>query len=53
MAPGCAGYSVGLSGTGNIICGDALVIAKAENWQRRKPQIIGTDGGAGMGGGHV
>jgi len=53
MAPGCAGYSVGLVGTGNIICGDALVIVKAENWQRRKPQIIGTDGGVGMRAGHV
>ena len=40
--------SGGLSGTLNIVCGDNLVLTKAENWQRRKPQLISSDGG-----GHV
>ena len=48
MAAGCAGYSVGLAGTLNIVCGENLVLTKAENWQRHKPQLIGSDGG-----GHV
>ncbi len=46
LATACAGYSVGLPGTQNIVCGDSLVIDKADNWQRRKPQIITTDGGS-------
>ena len=48
IAQACAGYSVGLAGTENIICGSVLVLGKAENWRRHKPQIIGSDGG-----GHV
>jgi NADH-quinone oxidoreductase subunit G len=48
LAKGCAGYSVGLEGAQNIVCGDSLAMVKADNWQRHKPQIIGSDGG-----GHV
>ena len=45
LAKGCAGYSVGLEGAQNIVCGDSLAMVKADNWQRQKPQIIGSDGG--------
>jgi NADH-quinone oxidoreductase subunit G len=48
LAKGCAGYSVGMEGAQNIVCGDTLVLVKTDNWQRHKPQIIGSDGG-----GHV
>ena len=48
IAPGCAGFTVGHAGTENIISGELVVLSKAENWQRRRPQIIGSDGG-----GHV
>jgi NADH-quinone oxidoreductase subunit G len=46
LADGCVGYTVGLSGTENIIMGEQLALHKALGWQRISPQIIGTDGGA-------
>jgi len=48
MASGCAGYSVGLDGAGELQAGDRLALSKADNWRRRKPQVISSDGG-----GHV
>ncbi len=48
IAPGCAGFTVGHAGTENIISGELVMLSKAENWQRLRPQIIGSDGG-----GHV
>jgi len=53
LAKGCAGYSVGLAGTEDIVCNASLVLCKADNWQRHKPQIIGSDRGTVPGGGHV
>ncbi|MBE9540212.1 MAG: NADH-quinone oxidoreductase subunit NuoG [Proteobacteria bacterium] len=53
IAVGCAGYSVGLAGTEDIIAADKLVLSKADNWKRHKPQIIGSDGGGSTGGDHV
>jgi len=46
LADGCVGYSVGLSGTEDIITGEQLSLNKAQGWQRNTPQIIGTDGGS-------
>ena len=48
VAPGCATVSVGLDDTFNLVLGARASLQKDPNWQRRKPQLIGTDGG-----GHV
>ena len=48
IAMGCAAYSIGLAGTFDLVAGEQVTLARAENWQRRKPQLIGTDRG-----GHV
>jgi NADH-quinone oxidoreductase subunit G len=53
MARACAGYSVGLSGTGDIIAGQHVALRKAAHWSRRTAQLIGSDRGAGPGGTHV
>jgi len=46
IADGCVGYSAGLSGTENIVMGEQLILRKALDWRRSKPQIIGSDGGS-------
>jgi NADH-quinone oxidoreductase subunit G len=46
LAPGCAGFSAGLEGTFNLVPGDRHTLSKASDWQRRRPQLIGSDGGA-------
>ncbi len=48
LAKGCAAYSAGLAGTFNLAVGDWVTLEKADGWKRRKPQLIGSDGG-----GHV
>ncbi|MEH6582699.1 MAG: NADH-quinone oxidoreductase subunit NuoG [Halioglobus sp.] len=48
LAPGCASFSAGLPGTFNLRAGSRVSLNKAADWQRRQPQLIGTDGG-----GHV
>ena len=48
MAAGCAGYSAGLAGVQNLAPLMRVSLCRAEDWQRRSPEIIGSDGG-----GHV
>jgi len=50
---GCAGYSAGHSGVENLVAGQRVSLARAEDWERRrdaqsKADLIGSDGG-----GHV
>ncbi|MFT6958644.1 MAG: NADH-quinone oxidoreductase subunit G [Halieaceae bacterium] len=45
LASGCAGFSVGLAGTANLQALNEVTLHKAQSWQRRSPQIIGSDGG--------
>ena len=45
LASGCATYSVGLEGTFNLTPGERVTLQKSTRWQRRTPQLIGTDGG--------
>jgi len=53
MAAGCAGYSVGLAGVQNLSPLEAVYLGRAEGWQRRSPELIGSDRDAGTGGTHV
>ena len=53
MAAGCAGYSVGLAGVQNLTPLAAVSLSRAEGWQRRSPELIGSDRDAGTGGAHV
>jgi NADH-quinone oxidoreductase subunit G len=48
MVPGCAGFSVGLAGADNLQPLQQVSLRKASVWQRRTPQLIGSDRG-----GHV
>jgi len=48
LAAGCATYSAGMEGTFDLSAGESVTLVKASDWQRRKPQLIGSDGG-----GHV
>ncbi|MEH6587253.1 MAG: NADH-quinone oxidoreductase subunit NuoG [Halioglobus sp.] len=50
---GCAGYAAGHTGTNNLAAGDNVSLQKAQDWQRSKPQLIGSDRNAGPGGGNV
>ena len=46
MAAGCAGFSVGLTGSFNLIAGDSVMLRKAPDWQRLQPSsLIASDGG--------
>ena len=45
LAAGCAGFSVGLAGTANLQALTEVTLQKAQSWQRRSPQVIGSDGG--------
>lgn len=53
MAMGCAGFGAGLAGTGDLAPLSMVELRKAANWQRRSPQLIGSDRGTTAGGGHV
>ena len=46
MPAGCVGYAVGHSGTANLQAGQSVTLARADSWQRRRPQLIGSDAGA-------
>jgi NADH-quinone oxidoreductase subunit G len=46
VAAGCAGFSVGLAGTENLTAGLSLTLVRDMQWQRRKPQLIGSDRGS-------
>ena len=48
IAAGCVAYSTGHAGTFDLNPGDLVTLAKDQNWQRPRPQLISTDGG-----GHV
>ena len=45
LAAGCAGFSVGLAGTANLQALTEVTLHKAQSWQRRSPQVIGSDRG--------
>ena len=49
IAAGCAGFAAGHTGTANLAAGDNVGLHKAQDWERRKPQLIGSD----RGGSHV
>ena len=53
MAAGCAGYSVGLAGALDLSPLQWITLHRAEGWQRRTPELIGSDRDAGSGGAHV
>jgi NADH-quinone oxidoreductase subunit G len=53
LAESCAGYGHGLAGAEDIQALAWVTLAKADNWQRRRPQLIGSDSGGKTGGGHV
>ena len=46
MARGCAGFSAGLSGTGDLEPLSSVHLARAEGWQRRTPEVISSDRGS-------
>ncbi len=52
MTTGCAGYSAGFAGSGNLAPLARVTLQRAANWQRR-PQLIGSDRGNGSGSSHV
>ena len=52
MVAGCAGYSAGFSGTGELAALAQVTLRRADAWQRA-PELIGSDRGIGSGGGHV
>jgi NADH-quinone oxidoreductase subunit G len=43
LANGCAGFTVGMLGTEPLVPGAMVILQKANDWQRRKPQLIATD----------
>ena len=45
VAAGCAGYGAGLAGTQNLVPLTRVSLRCARDWQRRTPELIGTDGG--------
>jgi NADH-quinone oxidoreductase subunit G len=45
MATGCVGYSIGHTGTHNLQALARVTLRRAEGWQRRQAQLIGSDGG--------
>ena len=45
LTAGTAGYSAGYHDSIQLRSGDWVVLARADNWQRRRPQLIGSDGG--------
>ena len=44
---GCAGFAAGHAGAENLQPLARVTLRRAEGWQRREPQIIGSDGGGG------
>ncbi len=52
MTAGCAGYSAGFTGTGNLAALARVSLRRADGWQRR-PQLIGSDRDGGPGDSHV
>lgn len=44
LATNCVGYSYGVEGTGGLVAGAAVRIARANQW-RRTPELIGSDRG--------
>jgi hypothetical protein len=45
LTAGTAGYSAGYHDCIGLRSGDWVVLARADNWQRRRPQLITSDGG--------
>tara|TARA_R110001592_G_scaffold321037_1_gene599452 strand:+ start:198470 stop:201283 length:2814 start_codon:yes stop_codon:yes gene_type:complete len=43
LAKGCVGFTRGMPGTESLVVGSMALLQKAEDWQRRKPQLIATD----------
>jgi NADH-quinone oxidoreductase subunit G len=50
LAAGCAGYGHGLEGAENLQALARVTLEKAPDWQRRRPQVIGTDRRGAAGG---
>jgi NADH-quinone oxidoreductase subunit G len=55
LPAGCATFSAGYQATEQLRDGETVQMTKAENWTRRRAELIGTDstGNAGNGGEHV
>lgn len=47
IAPGCAGYGAGLAGSENLVALAQVSLARASQWQRRRPQLIARTGAGG------
>jgi NADH-quinone oxidoreductase subunit G len=47
LGVGCAGFAAGHAGAENLQPLARVTLRRAEGWQRREPQIIGSDGGGG------
>ena len=45
MASGCVGYTVGHTGCENLAASDFVSLQRAPDWQRKRPDIIGSDSG--------
>ncbi len=45
LVSGCVGFAVGMSGAEGLQAGNRVVLQKAEDWQRRKPNVIASDRG--------
>jgi NADH-quinone oxidoreductase subunit G len=45
VVQGCAGYSCGLAGAENLLPLEQVSLHKAQDWQRRSPELIGSDRG--------
>lgn len=43
LANGCAGFTAGIPGTESLVPGAMVILQKANDWQRQKPQLIATD----------
>jgi NADH-quinone oxidoreductase subunit G len=45
LTAGTASFSAGYHDSIELRCGDWVTLARADNWQRRRPQLITSDGG--------
>jgi NADH-quinone oxidoreductase subunit G len=45
IAAGCMGFSAGLAGCAELVAGSFATVSRATDWQRRRPDLIGSDGG--------
>ena len=50
IAPGCAGFATGHPGSQELEALATVPLKRAENWQRRQPQVIASDNARGAAG---